>query len=87
MCLTHLALKIDRSGAGQIAFIVGLLHGRRRRLSQIHVGRLFVVSVTMPSCNRVKEIVVVEDKVVVVRGSLLQLRAALHLVSRSFNEA
>jgi hypothetical protein len=47
--LTHLALEIDRSGASQIAFVVGLLHGRRRRLSQIHVGRIGAMCGSMPS--------------------------------------
>lgn len=36
--LTHLALEIDRGGASQVTFVVGLLHRRRGRLSQIHVG-------------------------------------------------
>jgi len=44
------------------------------------------MSVTMSSRNRVKGNVVVADEVVVARGSLLQLRAALQ-VSRSFVEA
>jgi hypothetical protein len=47
--LTHLALEIDRGGASQIAFVVGLLHRRRRRLSQIHVGRLDAMCGPMPS--------------------------------------
>jgi len=50
---THLALKIDRSGASQIAFIVSLLHRRRRRLTQIHVGRPLQMSDTMPCSETV----------------------------------
>lgn len=79
---THLALEIDRGGAGQIAFVVGLLHGRRRRLSQIHVGEMCATCATMSSYGRERVCVVVVDKVVVVRGSLLQLRV-FHGVSRS----
>jgi hypothetical protein len=55
--LTYLALEIDRGGASQIAFVVSLLHGRRRRLSQIHVGQRCAVYATMPSGRAVGQLV------------------------------
>ena len=55
--LTHLALEIDRGGASQIAFVVSLLHRRRRRLSQIHVGQSCEVFADMPSGKAVGQLV------------------------------
>jgi hypothetical protein len=46
--ITHLALEIDGSGASQIALVVSLLHRRRRRLSQIHIGRIYAMCTTIP---------------------------------------
>jgi hypothetical protein len=55
--LTHLALEIDRGGASQVAFVVGLLHRRRGRLSQIHVGQMCVMSANTPICKAVGQLV------------------------------
>ena len=55
--LTHLALEIDRGGASQIALVVGLLHRRRGRLSQIHVGRVCTVYANTPICKAVGQLV------------------------------
>ena len=55
--LTHLALEIDCGGASQVAFVVGLLHRRRGRLSQIHVGQMCVMSANTPICKAVGQLV------------------------------
>jgi hypothetical protein len=55
--LTHLALEIDRGGASQVAFVVGLLHRRRGRLSQIHVGQVCAMEAKRPIRKAVGQLV------------------------------
>lgn len=86
--LTHLALEIDRGGASQVTFVVGLLHGRRGRLSQIHVGQVCAVYANTPIRKAVGQLLEWPGEVGVDRWTArLCYSCGTPMLSRSFVEA